>query len=574
MNKDKSKLIIEDHKSDFIFKKKESGLNIQFNRVAFIFFVFFIIYLIYTIHLIHLGLRKDNLKKINNLPQFNNQLYRADIIDINGNYLVKTVKSIDIGLKTSDIINKKKLLLSLNIIFPDKNFYEIKKKIENKNFFYLEKKISEENYEKIMQLGDKSLIPEEKVLRMYPQKNLFSHVLGQIDDDNNGISGLEKSLNEELKKSQEPIKLTLDKDIQFLIRKELIKYQEIFKSNGSAAILMDVNNGNILSLVSLPDFNPNERQNVTDVNYINRVTKGTYELGSVFKAFTFASALNEKLIKPETKFLNLPKSIKCDKYRIGEYDNEIPSNLTAEQILIRSGNIGSVRIAQKVGAEKFKLFLEKVGVLSEIDFDIEEVAPQKNYDFGKCRLATASFGHGVATTILQLAKGYAVLSNGGYEIKPTLIYREKKINKKNERILNKGISKQVVSALRKIVNTEEGTAKFADVQSYEIGGKTGTADQPEGGAYSEAKINTFASIFPTSNPQFVFVVMLDTPKKSKDYYYKYRHQKGGWKGTLYNTAGWTSVELAGKVIDKIGPILATKYIEVNWSCVLEIIFIR
>ena len=563
MNKDKSKLIIEDHKSDFIFKKKESGLNIQFNRVAFIFFVFFIIYLIYTIHLIHLGLRKDNLKKINNLPKFNNQLYRADIIDINGNYLVKTVKSIDIGLKTSDIINKKKLLLSLNIIFPDKNFYEIEKKIENKNFFYLEKKISEENYEKIMQLGDKSLIPEEKVLRMYPQKNLFSHVLGQIDDDNNGISGLEKSLNEELKKSQEPIKLTLDKDIQFLIRKELIKYQEIFKSNGSAAILMDVNNGNILSLVSLPDFNPNERQNFTDVNYINRVTKGTYELGSVFKAFTFASALNEKLIKPETKFLNLPKSIKCDKYRIGEYDNEIPSNLTAEQILIRSGNIGSVRIAQKVGAEKFKLFLEKVGVLSEIDFDIEEVAPQKNYDFGKCRLATASFGHGVATTILQLAKGYAVLSNGGYEIKPTLIYREKKINKKNERILNKGISKQVVSALRKIVNTEEGTAKFADVQSYEIGGKTGTADQPEGGAYSEAKINTFASIFPTSNPQFVFVVMLDTPKKSKDYYYKYRHQKGGWKGTLYNTAGWTSVELAGKVIDKIGPILATKYIEVN-----------
>ena len=563
MNKDKSKLIIEDHKSDFIFKKKESGLNIQFNRVAFIFFVFFIIYLIYTIHLIHLGLRKDNLKKINNLPKFNNQLYRADIIDINGNYLVKTVKSIDIGLKTSDIINKKKLLLSLNIIFPDKNFYEIKKKIENKNFFYLEKKISEENYEKIMQLGDKSLIPEEKVLRMYPQKNLFSHVLGQIDDDNNGISGLEKSLNEELKKSQEPIKLTLDKDIQFLIRKELIKYQEIFKSNGSAAILMDVNNGNILSLVSLPDFNPNERQNVTDVNYINRVTKGTYELGSVFKAFTFASALNEKLIKPETKFLNLPKSIKCDKYRIGEYDKEIPSNLTAEQILIRSGNIGSVRIAQKVGAEKFKLFLEKVGVLSEIDFDIEEVAPQKNYDFGKCRLATASFGHGVATTILQLAKGYAVLSNGGYEIKPTLIYREKKINKKNERILNKGISEQVVRALRKIVNTEEGTAKFADVQSYEIGGKTGTADQPEGGTYSEAKINTFASIFPTSNPQFVFVVMLDTPKKSKDYYYKYRHQKGGWKGTLYNTAGWTSVELAGKVIDKIGPILATKYIEVN-----------
>ncbi len=563
MADNKSKLIIEDYKSDFIFKKKENGLNIQFNRVAFIFFVFFIIYLIYTIHLIHLGSRKSKLENINNLPGSKNKLYRADIIDINGNYLAKTVKSIDIGLKTSDIINEKKLLLSLNIIFPDKNFDEIKKKIKTKKFFYLEKKISEENYEKIMKLGDKSLVPEERVLRMYPQKNLFSHVLGQIDDDNNGISGLEKSLNDELRKSTESIKLTLDKDIQFLIRKELIKYQEIFKSKGSAAILMDVNNGNILSLVSLPDFNPNERQNITDVNYINRVTKGTYELGSVFKAFTFANALNEKLIEPETEFLNLPKSLSCYGFPIREYDNKIPSNLTAEQILIRSGNIGSVRIAQKIGAEKFKTFLEKVGVLSQITFDIEEVAPQKNYEFSKCKLATASYGHGIATTILQLAKGYAILSNGGFEINPTLINKNLEKHAKGTRLLNKGVSEQVVSALRKIVSTEEGTAKLANVPNYEIGGKTGTADKVLDGVYSEGKVNTFASIFPTSNPKFVFVVMLDGPQKSKDYYYKYRHRDGGWKGTLFNTAGWTSVEVAGKVIDKIGPILATKYIEVN-----------
>ena len=414
-----------------------------------------------------------------------------------------------------------------------------------------------------MKLGDKSIIPEEKVLRIYPQKNLFSHIIGQIDDDNNGISGLEKSFNEILRKTKKPIRLTVDKDVQFLIRKELIKYQEIFKSKGSAAMLMNVNNGNILSLVSLPDFNPNERQNITDINYINRITKGTYELGSVFKTFTFASALNEGLIEPETEFLDLPKSIKCDKHRIGEYDNEIPSNLSAEQILIRSGNIGSVRIGQKIGPDKHKSFLKKIGVLNQINFDIEEVAPQKNYNFGKCKLATASFGHGVATTILQLAKGYAIISNGGFDVKPTLIDKRTQNNKKKNRILNKGVSEQVVRVLRKIVNTEEGTAKFANVLNYEIGGKTGTADQPKDGSYSEAKINTFASIFPTSNPQYVFIVMLDTPQKAKDYYYKYRHQKGGWKGTLYNTAGWTSVEVAGKIIDKIGPILATKYIEIN-----------
>ena len=563
MQKSRSKIIIEDYKSNFNYKKNETNLNIKFNRVAFIFFTFFIIYLIYTIHLIHLGSRKSKTEIVGNISVDNNKLYRADITDINGNYLAKTVSSIDIAIKTSDIINKKKLLLSLNIIFPNKDFDEIEKKINQKKYFYLEKKISEENYEKVMKLGDKSIKSEERVLRMYPQKNLFSHIIGQIDDDNNGISGLEKSFNEILRKSKKPIKLTVDKDLQFLIRKELIKYQDIFKSKGSAAILMNLNNGNILSLISLPDFNPNERQNIIDVNYINRVTKGTYELGSVFKTFTFASALNDDLIEPETEFLDLPKSIRCDKHRIGEYDNEIPSNLTAEQILIRSGNIGSVRIAQKIGSEKYKSFLEKIGVLSQINFDIDEVAPQKNYNFGKCKLATASYGHGVATTILQLAKGYAILSNGGVDIEPTLIKDSTKNKKKTARLLKKGVSEQIVSTLRKIVNTEEGTAKFANVPNYEIGGKTGTADQPKEGAYSEAKINTFASIFPTSNPQFVFVVMLDTPKKAKDYYYKYRHKKGGWKGTLYNTAGWTSVEVAGKIIDNIGPILATKYLEIN-----------
>ena len=562
MNKSNSNLTIEDNENDFTYQKKKTGLNIQFNRVAFIFFIFFIIYTIYSIHLIKLGTRYSKVEKTNT-TLINEKLYRADIVDTNGSYLAKTVNSIDIGLKTSDVINQKKLLLSLNLIFPNKDFDEIEKKMEQKKFFYLEKKVSEENYEKLMKLGDKSLKPEEKVLRIYPQKNLFSHIIGQIDNDNIGISGLEKSLNELLIKSRKPIKLTVDKDLQFLIREELIKYQEIFKSKGSASILMDIHNGNILSLVSLPDFDPNERQNLTDVNYINRVTKGTYELGSVFKAFTFASALDEKLIKPETEFLDLPKSINCYGFPIREYDNEIPSDLTAEQIFVRSGNIGSVRIAQKVGPEKFKSFLEKIGVLSDIQFDIEEVAPQKNYNFGKCKLATASFGHGVATTILQLAKGYAILSNGGYDIKPTLVQNNLTKKTKKKKLLNEGVSEQVVNALRKIVSTEEGTAKFADVENFEIGGKTGTADQPKDGAYSEAKINTFASIFPTSKPQYVFIVMLDTPQKAKDYYYKYRHKKGGWKGTLYNTAGWTSVEVAGKIIDKVGPILATKYIEIK-----------
>ena len=561
MEKLGSKIIIEDYKNNFDYKKNDTNLNIEFNRVAFIFFFFFIIYLIYTIHLIHLGSRKSNVEMKDILPTFSDKLYRADIIDIDGNYLAKTVKSIDIGIKTSDIIDKKKLLLSLNIIFPNKDFKKIKKQIDTKKFFWLEKKVSEENYEKLMKLGDKSIKPEEKVLRIYPQKNLFSHIIGQIDDDNNGISGLEKSFNESLRNSKKPIKLTVNRDIQFLVRKELIKYQEIFRSKGAAALLMDINSGNIISLVSLPDFNPNKRQNITDVNFINRVTKGVYELGSVFKSFTFASALNEKLIEPETLFLNLPKSIQCDKFKIGEYSDDIPSNLTAEQILIRSGNVGSVKIAQKIGPDNLKLFLEKIGILNKINFDIEEVGSPQAIDWYQgCKLETVSYGQGITTTILQLAKGYAIISNGGYDINPTLL--DKNV-KKGKRIINKEVSDKVVKVLRKIVNTEDGTAKLANVKSYQIAGKTGTANQPAKGGYSRAKINTFASIFPSSSPRYVFIVMLDSPKTSSSYIYNYRHKEGTQTGTPYNTAGWTSVEVAGKIIDKIGPILATKYLEVK-----------
>ena len=158
-----------------------------------------------------------------------------------------------------------------------------------------------------MMLGDKSIKSEEKLTRVYPQKNLFSHIIGQIDDDNKGISGLEKSLDEDLKQNKDKIQLTVDKDIQFLIREELIKYNEIFRTKGSAAILINVNNGEIISLVSLPDFDPNQRTNITDENYINRVTKGVYEFGSVFKTFTLAAGIHENIVEPETQFKNLEK---------------------------------------------------------------------------------------------------------------------------------------------------------------------------------------------------------------------------------------------------------------------------
>ena len=421
------------------------------------------------------------------------------------------------------------------------------------------KKISDENYEKLMELGDKSIESRDSLIRIYPQKNLFSHIIGQIDDDNNGISGLEKSLDKILKKNLVPVRLTVDQDIQFLVRKELLKYNQIFKAKGSAAILMNVNNGEIMSVVSLPDFDPNQRIRIEDKNYINRATKGVYELGSVFKTFTLAAAFNQKLIEPQTEFVDLPKSLPCSGFTIREYDEKIPTTLTAEDILIRSGNIGSVKIAQLLGVENFKLFLNKIGVLGKLNFDIEEVGTPLNFKWGKCKLATASYGHGITTTLLQLAKAYSIITNGGFKIEPTLIKNKEKDKKQ---ILNKNVSEKILPILRKIVTTKDGTASLANVYGYEIGGKTGTAQKSTLGGYSRNKINTFISVFPISNPKYVLAIMLDEPKTNKDYIYNYRDGSNiKFKGTPFNTAGWTSVEVTGQIVDKIGPILATKYSE-------------
>ena len=558
-NRNTENIILEEFRSEFSYKKSKSNLNIGFNRVAFIFFIFLIISIIYSIQLLHLGSLKSNFDEIK--PIINKKNYRADIIDRNGNYIVKTISTINIGIKPNEVIDKKHLLLMLNYTYKNRDVSEIKKKLDKNKFFYLEKNINPKRYEELMLLGDKSIKSEESLIRLYPHDNLFSHIIGQIDDNNNGISGIEKSFDHELKRIKEPLRLTLDTDIQFLIRSELLKFQKIFRAKGSAAILMNVNNGEILSMVSLPDFNLNKRETIKDVNYINRVTKGTYELGSVFKTFTIASGINEGLIEPDTEFLDSKKTISCGKnHNIGEYDDEMPSDLTVEQILIKSGNVGAVRIARKIGVEKHRSFLKSIGILDKIDFDIEEVGRPQPIDWHEgCKLETISFGHGIATTILQLAKGYSIITNGGYDIKPTLIKGHFNKKNKREKILKNDVSKKMNAILRKVVS--EGTAKQANVAGYQVGGKTGTAQQPIHKEYSNIKINTIASIFPAKNPKYTLVVMLESPKTASKYVYNYRHKEGSYTGSPFNTAGWTSVEVAGQIIEKIGPILATKYIE-------------
>jgi len=357
--------------------------------------------------------------------------------------------------------------------------------------------------------------------------------------------------------------LTLDSNLQHLIREELLKAESDFHNIGSAAILVNVKSGEILSLISLPDYDLNKRISINDDIYTNKITLGVYELGSVFKTFIIAAGLENNVINKSTIFKNLENSLTCGKYTISEHD-KLPKNLSAEQILIRSSNIGAVRVAQKVGIEKYKDFLNSLELLDTINFDLQEIGTPLSFRWGKCKLATTSYGHGITTTPIQLAKAYAILGNGGYKIKPTIVKTETKFLEKQEQIISKKTSNEINSILRKVVSLDEGTANFANIEGYEVAGKTGTALKYN----SKATLNTFVSLFPASRPKYVLLVMLDEPKPAPNFVYEFppseKFPNGyKYKGETRNTSGWNTVVVAGKIIEKIGPILAINNLEAS-----------
>ena len=551
--------------SENINFSKKNNIEISFNRVSFIFFVFVIIASIYSFKIFYLAFI-DNENYFVNTTYSKKIRIRQDIVDRKGSIIAKTVNFHDAAISPKLILDKEKLLINLRIIFPNLNYSEISKKLKNDKFFYIKKRLTEDEKTNLWLIGNKAIIFEKKQFRIYPQKNLFSHVIGQIDDNNTGISGIEKYFDNKLKKRKsknQPLNLTLDSNLQYIIRNELINAQFHFKNIGAAAILMNVENGEVLSLVSLPDYDLNKRTLINNDIFLNKITLGVYELGSVFKTFTIAAGLENEVIKPNTVFKKLKNKLTCDKYTITEHD-KLPENLSAEQILVRSSNIGAVRIAQKIGIEKYRSFLNNLDLLNKVNFDLEEIGTPLDFKWGKCKLATSSYGHGITTTPLQLARAYAILGNGGYKINPYILKKDKKFFEKNQQIISKETSDIINSMLRKVVSLEEGTANFADIKGYEVGGKTGTAVKYN----SEAKLNTFVSIFPTSRPKYVLLVMLDEPKPAPHFVYEFPPSKKFPKGYKYkgekrNTSGWNTVVVAGKIIEKIGPILAINNLQAS-----------
>ena len=560
MKNKKNKNFINQNQKSFFFEdfletsQRQKIINkskISDERLYILFSVFFSLILIFSISIFSISVQTSKFYGFKNNNESSLTL-RGDVVDRNGVLIARNINTYRAGIKPNLINNKENFIIKIKLNFPEISKLELKRNLEKKKYFYLKKRLTEKERYKLRSLGEKGIIFEPFQSRVYPHGQLFGHVLGQIDDDNYGISGIEKFFDKELRdnKKNNSLFLSLDTNIQFLIKTELEKAMSDFNANAAGGLLMDVKSGEVLSLVSLPDYNVNIRKNINDIRYMNQITKGVFELGSVFKTFTLALALEENILLPETIIENIPNEIKCSKYPIRDI-HEFPDKLSAEDILIRSSNIGSLMIGRKLGEEKLKSFLENLGLLKKINFELEEVGRPLSFNWEKCKLETVSFGHGITTTPLQAAAAYASLTNGGYSVNPTLKLQKELNYSDRQSIISKSTSDQINKILRKVVTDKEGTGSFADIFGYDVGGKTGTAKSYING---NKNINTFISIFPTEKPKYVLLIILDDPKAAPHITYNYRGQK--IKNISRNEAGWNSVYVAGKIIQKIGPILA------------------
>ena len=558
MKKEKNKKInqrsfyFQDYNYNSVEKNKNEKLAVNQDRVYLLFFVFFCLIFIFATKIFFISLKNlDSKNYVKNYPIF--KPLRNDILDRNGDPIARNVAVYHAAIKPNLIKDKKKFIIKLKLLYPELNFQFVKNNLDKNKYFYLKRNITQKERNNLWSLGEKGLLFERTQTRIYPHKNLFSHVIGQIDLDNNGISGVEKYFDKNLKKIEnEPLHLSLDINLQYLIREELIQSISDFKAKGAASVLMDAKTGEILSLISLPDYNLNIRQNIKDKNFTNKITKGVFELGSIFKTFTIALAMENNLFSPNTMIKNIPDEIKCSKYTISEHD-EMPSSLSLKQILIRSSNIGTIKVARKIGENKLKTFLEDLNLLNTINFELDEIGSPLNFSWNKCKLETVSYGHGITTTPLQAVAAYASISNGGIMVDPTLV-KNKNSNLEKGRIVNSKTSKKINSILREVVTSDHGTASLAEVDGYYVGGKTGTANKNINGQYTNNKLTSFISVFPTIDPEYILLVLMDEPKPAPQIVYNYRGKK--ISGINRNESGWNSAYAAGKIIEKIGPILA------------------
>ncbi|PZX16266.1 cell division protein FtsI (penicillin-binding protein 3) [Palleronia aestuarii] len=490
---------------------------------------------------------------------------RADIVDRRGRILATNFSTYALYAQPPLMIDPEGAAEQLVEIFPDLDRERLVKDFTGtRKFLWIKKKISPEQRQAVHDIGDPGLLFGPREMRLYPNGRLAAHVLGGASFGREGVSsaevigvaGVEKQFDDFLRdpaQGGKPLELSIDLTVQSALREVLFGGMNLMNAKGAAGILMDVHTGEIVAMASLPDFDPNDRPrplatgDAGDSPLFNRAVQGVYELGSTFKIFTVAQAMELGLVGPET-MVDGDAPMKWGRFTIREFQNKnYGPLLSVSDVIVKSSNVGTAKLALRIGGERQKAFLSKFGVFEPTPVELVEAPGAKPLvppTWSEIVTITASYGHGFSASPLHLAAAYASLLNGGTRIEPTLLKRDHV--PKGERLVSEHVSREAAKMLRDVVL--EGTASFGKVPGYDVGGKTGTANKPRRdgrGYYDDKNINTFASVFPAADPKYVLIVSLDEASDNSG-------------EEPRRTAGWTAVPVAAEVIRRTAPLLGLR----------------
>lgn len=489
---------------------------------------------------------------------------RADILDRHGRILATNMTTHALYVQTRDLVDPARVAKELAAIFPELDEATLLRRFtDGRSFLWVRKVLSPEQMQKVHEIGDPGLLFGPREMRLYPNGTLAAHVLGGASFGAEGVdsaevigtAGLEKFMDQRLRDPAQagtPLVTSLDLTVQASVEDVLASGITMMNAKGGAAILMDVKTGEILALAAGPTFDPNDRPNnptsgePSDSPLFNRAVQGIYELGSTFKIFAAAQAIDLGLVTPET-LVDANAPMRYGKFTIKEFENHNYGPMaTVADIIAKSSNVGTAHIAMMIGGERQQAFLKSLGLFDASPVELVEAKgakPLRPTRWPEIVTITAAYGHGVSGSPLNLATAYATIANGGIKVTPTLLKRTEPM--KGARVMKKETALMAVGMMRRVVT--EGTASLADVPGYAVAGKTGTAEKPKrGGGYDHEKVvNTFASVFPANDPKYVLVVTLDEPVETT-----------GPKPR--RTAGWTAVPIAAEIIRRAAPLLGLR----------------
>ena len=491
---------------------------------------------------------------------------RADITDRNGRVLATNMLTHALYAHPKDMVEPKRVAQALAAIFPEMKADDLERRFnDGRSFMWLRRTLSPEQMQLVHDIGDPGLLFGPREMRLYPNGELAAHILGGTSFGAEGVSsaevigtaGIEKAMDARLRDPAQagtPLQLSLDLTVQATVEELLDAGMKMMNAKGAAAVLMDVKTGEIISMASLPAFDPNDRPNPVlppgaepgDNPLFNRAVQGVYELGSTFKIFAAAQAMDLGLLNPDS-MVDARAPMIWGKFKIREFENKnYGPKLSVSDIIAKSSNVGTAHMALLIGGERQQTFLRALGLFDPSPVELIEapfakpILPKRWPDI---TTITVSYGHGIAGSPLSLATAYAIIANGGIAVKPTLMRGGSAGS--NVRVMSEAAADASVAMLRRVVT--EGTASMGEVEGYQVAGKTGTAEKPKstGGYYDDKVINTFAAVFPANDPQYVLTVTLDEPVETS-----------GPKPR--RTAGWTAVPVAAEVIRRVAPLLGLR----------------